>query len=277
MGSLHWTSSRGRHPGANDDEAAPGRKRLRSKGSGPRLSVESRHAPTQPEGCGEGGGCAHRDRLAGAQRSNGIHGEPADRGARPRGRRCPRVPGEPCGARAQDEPVVHDRDARPRHHEPVLPADGSRRRGWTVPGGIHARARRHRQRPREGTPAPDAHARASGRWVAAGDGSSPGRRDRGADHAPGFHSCWSTARSTGAECRPSSRTTRPAWPSRSTTSTPWAIGSSGISRVPRRRRRALGARPDSKRRCVRWVSSRGRRSRHRRSRSRAVVRLPRDC
>ena len=53
--------------------------------------------------------------------------------------------------------------------------------------------------------------------------------------------------STGVGCRPSSRTTRPAWRSRSTTSTPWAIGSSGISRVPRRRRRGLGARPDSKR------------------------------
>ena len=93
-----------------------------------------------------------------------------------------RLPPEPDRARAEDEPLVHDRRAHPRHHEPAVPADPARDRGPARRGRLHLADRQHRQRPRARAQPPRGDARSSGRRVHLRDGAArprAARRDRG--------------------------------------------------------------------------------------------------
>ena len=62
-------------------------------------------------------------------------------------RRGAGLPAQPDRTRTEDQPLLHDRRADPRHHQSAVPADPARHRGPAGRGRLHAVDRQHRQRP----------------------------------------------------------------------------------------------------------------------------------
>ena len=118
------------------------------------------------------GGRPPGDRLPGAERGDPLARQRGDRAAGAARRRGARLPAQPDRARAQDEPLVHDRRADPRSNEPAVPAHPARHRGPARGGRLHGARGEHGQRPR---------ARAD---RLPGDARSAGRRHHRRDRPP---------------------------------------------------------------------------------------------
>src|SRR5215217_409212 len=85
-------------------------------------------------------------RIQSAQRGDADARKRRDRQARAEGGRGARLPAEPDRARAQDQPLVHDRRPDSGPDEPAVPADPAGNRGSLGDRRLHAAYSQHGQR-----------------------------------------------------------------------------------------------------------------------------------